>query len=129
MATTPPRRGLGHRTRRYSVAHPPNLARTAHPGCKMTTSGPLRPAPRASPTVHVQDELRELAMLVGLVDPLAGQIHQVLEVLLGGECFRLEAGHFAGGSGLTVFALTADHDRHRVAVDILTSRDRKGARP
>jgi hypothetical protein len=64
-------------------------------------------------TVHVQDELRELAALMGLVDPVAGEVHQVFEVLLGGEYYRLEAGHFAGGSGLGVLGPTADHEPHR----------------
>src|SRR5262249_7052699 len=53
-------------------------------------------------TVHVQDELRELAVLMGLVDPLAGEVHQVLEVLLGAESLGLEAGHLTGGSRRTV---------------------------
>src|SRR5262249_33639434 len=33
-------------------------------------------------------------------DPLAGEVHQVLEVLLGTEGLGLEACHLAGGSGL-----------------------------
>jgi hypothetical protein len=64
-------------------------------------------------TAHVEDELRELAMLMGLADPLAGEIHQLLEVLLGGECFRLEGGHLAGGSGRLVLGAATDHGPHR----------------
>jgi hypothetical protein len=36
---------------------------------------------------------------MGLVDPLAGEVHQVLEVVRGAEGLRLEARHLAGGSG------------------------------
>jgi hypothetical protein len=59
--------------------------------------------------VHVEDELAELAVAVGLVDPLPGEIDQLLEVVRAGECFCLETGHLADGSGLSVLCPTADH--------------------
>jgi hypothetical protein len=57
----------------------------------------------AQQTVQVQDELGELAVTVGLIDPLPGEMDRVLEVLLAEECSRLEACHLTGGSGLGVF--------------------------
>jgi hypothetical protein len=79
-------------------------------------------------TVHVQDELGELAVAVGLVDPLPGQIDQVLEVALAGECFRLEARHLTGGRRRMVLGPAAHHGSHgRIeaeafgVVDILVS--------
>src|SRR6476660_2049572 len=38
-----------HRTRRFSCAHPPNLARAAHRGRTATTFRPLCQSPRTSP--------------------------------------------------------------------------------
>jgi hypothetical protein len=64
-------------------------------------------------TVHVQDELGELAVAVGLVDPLPGEIHQMLEVLCAGECIRLEACHLTGGGCRLILGPTPDHDPHR----------------
>jgi hypothetical protein len=52
----------------------------------------------AGGAVHVRDELLELAVLMGLADPLARGVHQVLEAVLGAEGLGLEAGHLAGGS-------------------------------
>src|SRR5262249_16167632 len=53
--------------------------------------------------VQVQDELVELTVLMGLVVPSTGDVHQVIEVVLGAEGLGLEAAHLAGGSGLGVF--------------------------
>src|SRR5262249_50879316 len=57
----------------------------------------------------VQDELLELAVLMGLADPLAREVHQVLEVVLGAEGLGLEAGHLAGGSRLEVLGPATHH--------------------
>ena len=66
----------------------------------------------ADRAVHVEDELGELAVLMGLVDPLAGEVHQVLEVLVGAEGLGLEAGHLAGGGCRVVLGPAADHGPH-----------------
>jgi hypothetical protein len=60
-------------------------------------------------TVHVKDELFELAVLVGLVGPLPGAVHQELQVLFGAEGLGLEAGHLTGGSCRMVLGAAADH--------------------
>jgi hypothetical protein len=62
--------------------------------------------------VHVQDELGGLAVTVSLVDPLPGEIDQVLEVVLAGEYFRLEAGHLTGGSRCLALGPATDHSSH-----------------
>ena len=41
--------------------------------------------------VPVQDEAGEFAVMPGLVDPLPGELHLVLDVLLAGDGFRFEA--------------------------------------
>ncbi len=46
---------------------------------------------------------------MGLVDPLAGAVHQELQVLFGAEGFGLEAGHLTGGRGLIVLGAATDH--------------------
>ncbi len=61
-------------------------------------------------TVPVQDELGALAVAVGLVDPLAGEIDQMLEVLRGAEGLGLEACHLPGGGGRLILGRTTDHD-------------------
>lgn len=63
----------------------------------------------ADRAVHVQDELLELAVLMGLADPLAREVHQVLEVVIGAEGLGLEAGHLAGGSRLDVLGPATHH--------------------
>src|SRR5262249_59375587 len=63
--------------------------------------------------VHVQDELGELAVLMSLVDPLAGEVHQVLEVLFAGVSVRFEARHLTGGSWWLVLGPATHDDSHR----------------
>ena len=47
---------------------------------------------------------------MGPIDPLPGEVHQVLEVLGGAEGLGLEACHLAGGSGLVVLGAATDHN-------------------
>jgi hypothetical protein len=56
---------------------------------------------------------RGIAAAVGLVDPLPGEIDPVLEVLLAGECFRLEACHLPGGSRCVVLGPATHHGPQR----------------
>src|SRR5262249_43296592 len=58
---------------------------------------------------YVQDELGELALLMGLVDPPPGEVHQQLQVLLGAEGLGLETRHLTGGSRLVVLGATTEH--------------------
>ena len=67
----------------------------------------------ADGTVQVQDEFGELAVAVSRIDPRTGEIHQVLEVLLGAEGFGLEAGHLTGGGCGLIVGPTTDHDPQR----------------
>ena len=48
-----------------------------------------------------------------LVDPLPGEVHQTLEVLLGAENLRLEAGRLTGGGRRLVLGPAAYHGSHR----------------
>ena len=53
---------------------------------------------------------------MSLVDPLAGEVHQLLEVLLSAEGLGLEASHLAGGGGRVVLGLAA-HDGSQRRID------------
>ena len=66
----------------------------------------------ADGTVHVEDELGEIAVAMGLVDPLPEKIHQLVEVLFGADGIGLEAIHLTGRSGRLVLGPAC---RHRVA--------------
>jgi hypothetical protein len=63
----------------------------------------------ADGAVHVEDQLGELTVRMGLVDPLARQIDQERQILVGAECVGLEAGHLTGGRGCGVLG-PATHD-------------------
>jgi hypothetical protein len=52
-------------------------------------------------------------MLMGAVDPLAGEFHQPFEVGRGREGLGLEAGDLAGRSCGVVLGPSADHGTHR----------------
>jgi hypothetical protein len=57
-----------------------------------------------------------LAWVTTLVDPLAGEVHQLLEVLLSAEGLSLEACHLADGGGRVVLGL-ATHDGSQRRID------------
>ena len=67
----------------------------------------------ADRAVHVEDDPGELAMPVRAIDPLAGQVHQPVQVLAGRERLGLEPADLAGRGGRMVSGPTADHGAHR----------------
>ena len=52
----------------------------------------------ADRAVQVEDQLFGRLPLLHLVDPLAGKIHQLLEVAVGVDNLRLKTAHLTGGS-------------------------------
>src|SRR4051794_28857365 len=54
-------------------------------------------------------ELGECAAAVGLIDPSAQHVREVLELLSGAERVRLEPGHLAGGRRRAIPGPAADH--------------------
>ena len=67
----------------------------------------------ADRAVHVEDEPGELAVPVGAIDPLAGEVHQPVQVVAGREGLGLEAGDLAGRGRRVVPGPTAHHGAHR----------------